>query len=147
MKKFTLLTSFFLCFTAFAQNGNEDKGIDVSGVEFPWELVIDRGKIIGCIYDNKYYSLGSILIEESVPRKCSLNSAREGFWSELSGSELAEFEEALEEDTRREKEREERIANSTYIGSKPITQEEAYIIRMIRNQVQNNYNKSLKQDK
>jgi hypothetical protein len=147
MKKFTLLTSFFLCVTVFAQNGNEDKGIDDSGFDFPWELVTDRGKIVGCIYDNKYYSLGSILIEESVPRKCSLNSAREGFWSELSGPELSAFEEALEEDARREKEREERIGNSTYIGNKPITKEEAYIIRMIRSQVQKNSNKSLKQDK
>lgn len=147
MRKITFLISILVSFSLFAQDVTEKDGIDLSSSEFPWQLVIDRGKIVGCIYDNKYYSLGSILIEESLPRKCTLNSAREGVWSELSGSELSAFEESLNEEARREEEKEKRIAESTYIGSKPITREEAFIIRMIRRQVNDNANKQINQNK
>jgi len=124
----------------------KDDGIDLSDSKFPWELVIDRGKIVGCIYDSQYYSLGSILIEESLPRKCELNSSREGTWSELSGSELATFEESLDEQSRREIERQKLISDSTYIGNKPITREEAFIIRMIRSNINKNSNKKINKD-
>jgi len=144
------LLFFLVCFIAslntLAQEKIKGESVSLSGLNFPWELVLDRGKIVGCIYDNKYYSLGSILIEESLPRMCSLNSARDGIWSELSGAELAAFEESLNEEARREEEREKRIGNSTYIGSKPITREEAFIIRMIRRQIKENTNKAIKSD-
>jgi hypothetical protein len=107
-------------------------GIDVSKSSFPWELVIDRGKILGCIYNNKFYSIGSILIEETLPRKCQLNSAREGIWSELSGSELAEYNESIERQQMLAVEKEKRIAESTVIGSTPLSREEAMIIRYLR---------------
>lgn len=141
MRKFIFLIGILFNFSSFAQDVTEKDGIELSGSEFPWKLLIDKGKIVGCIYDSKYYSLGSILIEESLPRKCLLNSAREGTWSELSGSELAAFEESLDEEARREAEREKRIGESTYIGGKPITSEEAFIIRMIRRQANQNANK------
>ena len=141
MRVFVFFVSFFFSLSLFSQDNTKSKGVDLSGLDFPWELVLDRGKIVGCIYDNKYYSLGSILIEESLPRSCTLNSAREGVWSELSGSELAAFEKSLDEEARREKEREQRIGNSTYIGNKPITREEAFIIRMIRRQIKENSKK------
>jgi len=147
MLKSLFLTSILFSFSSFSQNVSKDNGIDLSGSKFPWELVIDRGKILGCIYDNQYYSIGSILIEESLPRKCTLNSAREGTWSELSGSELATFEESQEEESRLEIERQKLISDSTYIGNKPITKEEALIIRMIRRQANKNTNKPFKQDK
>jgi len=145
MRVFVFFVSFFFSLSLFAQDNTKGKGVDLSGLDFPWELVLDRGKIVGCIYDNKYYSLGSILIEESLPRSCTLNSAREGVWSELSGAELAAFEKSLDEEARREKEREQRIGNSTYIGNKPITREEAFIIRMIRRQIKENSNKPVEQ--
>ena len=107
-------------------------GIDVSKSSFPWELVIDRGKILGCIYNNKFYSIGSILIEETLPRKCQLNSAREGVWSELSGAELAEYNESIERQQMLEVEKEKRIAESAVIGSTPLSREEAMIIRYLR---------------
>lgn len=56
MRKFTFIISIIFSFSSFSQNVTEDDGIDLSDSKFPWELVIDRGKIIGCIYDNQYYS-------------------------------------------------------------------------------------------
>jgi len=75
-----------------------------------------------------------------------LNSAREGTWTELSGTELATFEKSLSDKARRKEEQEKRIGNSTYIGSKPITREEAFIIRMIRRQIKENSIKNLNSD-
>jgi hypothetical protein len=60
--------------------------------EFPWELLVDRGKINGCIYENAFYSVGSILIEDSLPRKCHIDSSRDGFWAELDERDLEIFE-------------------------------------------------------
>jgi len=114
-----------LAFPSIANNVSTEDGIELSGTEFPWELVIDRGKIQGCIYDNKFYSVGSILIEETLPRKCELNSVREGFWSELSETELIAFEESM-------KAEQEKTKTSVSIGDKPITANEAAIIRYIR---------------
>ena len=101
------------------------EGVNIFGKEFPWELVIDRGKIIGCIYDNKFYSLGSILIEETLPRKCELDSARYGIWIELDEAELVYFKQSLEEEEKRKE-------KSTNIGPDPLSFHEARIIRYMR---------------
>jgi hypothetical protein len=100
-------------------------GIHVNDTTFPWELVIDRGKILGCVYDNKFYSVGSILILESLPRKCGQDSDRSGIWQQLSETELALFKESLEAQQQLERE-------ATLIGNKPITKEEARVIRYLR---------------
>ncbi|WP_181901721.1 DUF1496 domain-containing protein [Thalassotalea euphylliae] len=100
-------------------------GVNLSDNNFPWHLVMDRGKILGCIYDNKYYSLGSILVLESLPRKCGQASDRNGIWQQLSESELALFKQNIE--TQQQLERE-----STYIGAEPINREEARLIRYLR---------------
>jgi len=117
-----LLTNFNLYAQSFV---DKEDGIDVNDQTFPWELVIDRGKILGCVYENRYYSLGSILILESLPRKYGLATDRNGVWEQLSESELVLFKENIE--TQQALERE-----STYIGSEPINKEEARLIRYLR---------------
>lgn len=140
MKPFTFLIFILLTLntTAFAQKVTEKDGIALSNKEFPWELVIDRGKIVGCIYDNKYYSLGSILIEENLPRKCQLNSAREGVWAELSGSELADFHEQEKKKQELEIEKTKLLNESNLVGGKPLTTEEAFLIRYLRKMIKKN---------
>ena len=100
-------------------------GVNLDNGSFPWQLVMDRGKILGCVYDNKYYSLGSILVLESLPRKCEQASDRNGIWQQLSESELALFKENIEIQQQLERE-------STYVGSEPINREEARLIRYLR---------------
>jgi len=117
-----LLISFGSNAGAFAEKKD---GVDVNDKNFPWELVIDRGKILGCVYENRFYSLGSILILESLPRKCGLATDRNGIWEQLSETELLHFKESIE--TQQELDRE-----STYIGGKPINREEARLIRYLR---------------
>ena len=57
-------------YSAFANQFVEPQdGVDLNDASFPWQLVLDRGKILGCIYNNRFYSLGSILVLESLPRK------------------------------------------------------------------------------
>jgi hypothetical protein len=112
--------------TIFSQSFvNKEEGININDQDFPWELVIDRGKILGCIYDNRFYSLGSILTLESLPRKCGLATDRNGVWEQLSETELALFKESIE--TQQALERE-----STYIGGIAINREEARLIRYLR---------------
>lgn len=101
------------------------KNVDIHDNNFPWELVLDRGKILGCIYDNKFYTLGSILILEYLPRKCEQASDRNGVWMQLSEDEMNLFKENIEKQRKLERE-------STYIGSQPITADEARIIRYLR---------------
>ncbi|WP_448556660.1 hypothetical protein [Thalassotalea montiporae] len=114
------------CNTSLATEFVESEdGVNLSDNNFPWHLVMDRGKILGCIYDNKYYSLGSILVLESLPRKCGQASDRNGVWQQLSESELALFKQNIE--TQQQLERE-----STYIGAEPINREEARLIRYLR---------------
>jgi len=103
----------------------EKDGINLTDNQFPWHLVIDRGKIQGCIYDNKYYSVGSILIEETLPRKCDLNSSREGIWSELNDAELVLYNASIKEQQTLELE-------SINIGPEPISKEEARLLRYMR---------------
>lgn len=101
------------------------KSVDIHDNSFPWDLVLDRGKILGCIYDNKFYTLGSILILEYLPRKCEQASDRNGIWMQLSEEEMNLFKENIEKQRKLEQE-------STYIGSQPITPDEARIIRYLR---------------
>jgi len=103
----------------------KQEGTHLSDNSFPWELVIDRGKILGCIYQNRFYSLGSILILESLPRKCELATDRNGIWQQLSESELLLFKESIE--TQQQLERE-----STYFGGAPINYAEARLLRYLR---------------
>ncbi|REL27112.1 DUF1496 domain-containing protein [Thalassotalea euphylliae] len=109
-----------------AQQFVESKdGVNLDDASFPWQLVIDRGKILGCIYDNKYYSLGSILVLESLPRKCEQASDRNGIWQQLSESELALFKQNIEI-------QQQLVRESTYIGAERINREEARLIRYLR---------------
>jgi len=110
---------------ANAENITTNKGVKLADTSFPWDLVIHQGKIQGCIYANKFYSTGSILIEETLPRKCELNSTREGYWSELTDAELELFNHSIEQQNRREME-------STSVGSKAINPHEARVIRYMR---------------
>ena len=102
-----------------------DGGISISDKNFPWQLVVDRGKILGCVYDNKFYSLGAILILESLPRKCELASDRNGLWEQLSEAELLLFQESIEKQQAAQRE-------ATYIGNEPINDDEARLIRYLR---------------
>jgi hypothetical protein len=132
--KFSIILIFLVSLSAYSQSFVEKKdGVHVDDNSFPWELVIDRGKILGCIYDNRFYSLGSILILESLPRKCGLAADRNGIWEAMSGSELSLFKDNMK--IQQEIERE-----STYIGNAPINQEEARLIRYLR-QVKRNTKK------
>ncbi|WP_213994957.1 hypothetical protein [Arsukibacterium sp.] len=124
----TLIT-LFLAVTAgtYAEESASltDGGISVSDKNFPWQLVVDRGKILGCVYDNKFYSLGAILILESLPRKCELASDRNGVWEQLTEAELLLWQESIEEQQATKPE-------ATYIGNDPINDEEARLIRYLR---------------
>jgi hypothetical protein len=115
----------FICSSNSTSFVEKEDGVHLNDKSFPWELVIDRGKILGCIYENQFYSLGSILILESLPRKCGLATDRNGVWEQLSESELLLFKETIE--TEQELER-----DSTYIAGKPINKAEARLIRYLR---------------
>tara|TARA_R110002126_G_scaffold38993_8_gene116009 strand:- start:441 stop:809 length:369 start_codon:yes stop_codon:yes gene_type:complete len=104
----------------------DDAGTSIHDKAFPWQLVIDRGKILGCIYDNKFYSLGAILIIEAIPRKCELGSDRNGLWELLSETELQLMQENIKQQQTIERE-------ATFIGNEPINEEEARLIRYLRN--------------
>lgn len=123
---FKYLLFLLVSFSSYAQSYAEKDGdIDINDKNFPWKLVINKDKILGCIYENKFYSLGSILILESLPRKCQLATDRNGIWQQLSETELVLFKENIETQQKLERE-------STYIGSDPINKEEARLIRYLR---------------
>jgi hypothetical protein len=90
---------------------------------FPWELVIDRGKVNGCIYDNKFYSNGSILIEETLPRKCKIDPNLDGYWAELDERELQLFEESI---------RAQQELDAESIGIGKLSKYETAIVRIMR---------------
>jgi hypothetical protein len=90
---------------------------------FPWELVIDRGKVNGCLYDNKFYSNGSILIEETLPRKCKIDPNRDGYWAELDERELQLFEESI---------RAQQELDAESIGIGKLSKYETAIVRIMR---------------
>lgn len=102
-----------------------EEGIALNDSSFPWPLVVDRGKILGCIYDNKFYSLGAILVLESLPRRCELASDRNGRWEMLPDAELLAWQENIKQQQAMQRE-------ATYIGKDPITEEEARLIRYVR---------------
>ena len=129
MYKTSVITLFLLSIAAVsAEDAKQADGIHVADKSFPWQVFIDRGKLLGCIYDSRFYSLGSILILESLPRKCELASDRNGTWNQLSEIELLQFKESIE--TQRKLEQE-----STYIGSDPVTEDEARVIRYLRKSI------------
>lgn len=121
----TLALSCLLISASALANGDMVQGTSVNDKTFPWQLVVDRGKILGCVYDNKFYSLGAILILESLPRKCELGSDRNGLWEQLSEAEMQLFSESLQKQQALERE-------STYIGSDPVNPDEARVIRYLR---------------
>ena len=135
MRNFFCLVLIFSSLSLQASNKTSKEGISLSSTEFPWELVIDQGKVQGCIYDNKFYSVGSILIEETLPRKCDLNSAREGFWSELTDSELDLYEASIKEQEKIESE-------STSVNGIPLSFQEAGLIRYLRRMKSNKIKKN-----
>lgn len=126
------LLSLLLYFTAISIAVADERGeltsngISLSDKNFPWPLVIDRGKILGCVYDNTFYSLGAVLILESLPRKCEMASDRNGIWEQLSEAEMLIFQESIEKQQQAEQQ-------TIYIGSEPINDEEARLIRYLRN--------------
>jgi len=104
---------------------SKNDGIELEDDGFPWGLVVDRGKILGCVYDSRFYSLGSILILESLPRKCEQASDRNGVWQILSEQEMADFKRSIEEQDQAQRE-------VTFVGGKPLTDEEIRLIRFLR---------------
>ena len=126
-KVITPIIYLLLITGAYAKEINsedDDKGIEING-EFPWELIIDRGKIYGCIYDNKFYSEGSIHVEETLARKCKIGPNRDGFWAELDERELELYIESVKAQRKLENE-------SVSLRGKPITNFEATLINAIR---------------
>ncbi|MBV2129750.1 hypothetical protein [Arsukibacterium indicum] len=129
--KLTTFSLFLFCVLQLPAAAAEETarltapGISVSDKNFPWQLVVDRGKILGCVYDNKFYSLGAILILESLPRKCELASDRNGLWEQLSEAELLLLQENIQKQQAVQQE-------ATYIGQEPINDEEARLIRYLR---------------
>jgi len=121
----------FICLFIISLNINavelteKEGGIVLNDQSFPWETVIDKGKILGCVYESRFYSLGSILILESLPRKCELASDRNGFWEQLSEAEMVLFKESVEAQKALERE-------STLIGKEAINPSEARLIRYLR---------------
>lgn len=100
-------------------------GIELEDDGFPWGLVVDRGKILGCVYDSRFYSLGSILILESLPRKCEQASDRNGVWQILSEQEMEDFKRSI-------KEQEQAQKGVTLVSGKPLTDEELRLIKFLR---------------
>lgn len=96
---------------------------------FPWERVIDRGKINGCIYNNKFYSNGAVLIEDTLSRKCRIDPNRDGYWAELNERELQLFEASVKAQQKLE-------ATSLNIGDVPINKYEAAMVRLMRKNVE-----------
>jgi len=120
--RFTYLFLFLFIFSSNSTSFTEkEDGVGLSDKSFPWELVIDRGKILGCVYENRFYSLGSILILESLPRKCGLATDRNGVWEQLPEPELLLFKESVAT--------EQELAE---IGDTPISNSEAMLIKYLR---------------
>ena len=125
--KLTMLFLLFFSLTASAQGISEkEDGVYINDQTFPWHTIMHEGKVLGCIYESRFYSLGSILILESLPRKCELASDRNGIWKQLSESEMILFKENIEAQQTIERE-------ATYIGAEPISPIEARVIRYLRN--------------
>ncbi len=115
---------FLFSATAYAEDkdGSEKR---FNGTEFPWELVIDRGKINGCIYDNKFYSNGSIIVKETLPRKCRIDPNRDGYWAQLEKDELELYEDSVRAQMKLDSE-------ALTVGKEPLNRYEAAIVRYMR---------------
>ncbi len=128
-KSFFVLLAVSIC-SAHAGNGNGDGDgdeVDMKKGDFPWELVIVNKRINGCIYQNTFYSQGSILIEETLPRKCKIDPNRDGYWSELGNRELELYESSVRAQQQLESE-------SMSIRGKSLTKFEIAVIRGMRRQ-------------
>jgi len=124
--KFKVICLFIISLNINAVEFTEkEDGIVLNDQSFPWETVIDKGKILGCVYESRFYSLGSILILESLPRKCELASDRNGLWEQLSEAEMVLFKQNVEAQNALERE-------STLIGKEAINPSEARLIRYLR---------------
>ncbi|NVK26204.1 MAG: hypothetical protein HWE10_14845 [Gammaproteobacteria bacterium] len=128
MKSIFLFALMAIQFTAVAadnlRNNLPPKTIDKN---FPWELVIEQGKIRGCFYEEHFYSLGSILILESLPRKCELTIDKIGNWAQLSESELLLYKENIKAQKEAEQESESSVS-----GSVRLTKDERMLLNHIR---------------
>ena len=89
--------------------------------DFPWDLVLDRGKIYGCLYENLFFSPGAIHLEEGLPRKCRIDSNRDGYWADLDERELELYELALSENY-----------EAMEIGGTALSREEIAVISFMR---------------
>lgn len=126
VKLVILSIALFSQISVFANSVVDEKdGIRLGDDDFPWQLVVDRGKILGCVYDSKFYSLGSVLILESLPRKCEQASDRNGIWQILSEQEMQDFKRSMEEQKETE-------TQQTIVRGQPITDEEARLIMYLR---------------
>jgi len=124
--KFKVICLFIISLNINAVEFTEkEDGIVLNDQSFPWETVIDKGKILGCVYESRFYSLGSILILESLPRKCELASDRNGLWEQLSEAEMVLFKQNVEAQNALER-------KSTLIGKEAINPSEARLIRYLR---------------
>lgn len=124
--KLTYFCLFLTSVNLSAQSFSEkEDGIFINDKSFPWETVINKGKILGCVYESRFYSLGSILILESLPRKCELASDRNGYWEQLSEVEMELFTKNIEAQRTLERE-------ATFIGNEPLNVNEARLIRYLR---------------
>lgn len=143
MNRILLAATLAFCFTASAHDVADHRehqsqlntlpnqladGLELSP-NFPIELFLDRGRLLGCIFDSKFFSLGSILIEESLPRKCELGPARTGVWQELTDIEMALYLEQLEKQQATEGD----DNNETLlVADKPLTETEIRLVRLFR---------------
>lgn len=133
MKYLMILGLLFLSVVASAQQQNKNlNGIDLNDKSFPWELVIDRGRILGCIYDNTFYSLGSILVLDSLPRKCAQASDRQGIWQLLEEAEMVLYKENIEMQHKLEEARLKMEKEAVFVGEEPISPLEVRVIRYLR---------------
>lgn len=125
MKNFFLFLILLTSSYILAEEKAKDPLEQSITVAIPWKLLVDRGKLIGCIYDNRFYSEGSILVEEGLPRKCKLDSSRDGFWEQLAESDLDIFE-TTQENLR------ELNKKQMLLHGKPLTELEVRLLSVIR---------------
>ena len=120
-----IIALLFLFSASVYAEAKDEKDDDLNQKEFPWELVIDRGKINGCIYDNKFYSNGSIIVKETLPRKCKIDPNRDGYWAQLEKDELELYEDSVRAQMKLDSE-------ALTVGKEPLNKYEAAIVRYMR---------------
>ena len=120
-----IIALLFLFSASVYAEAKDEKDDGLNQKEFPWELVIDRGKINGCIYDNKFYSNGSIIVKETLPRKCRIDPNRDGYWAQLEKDELELYEDSVRAQMKLDSE-------ALTVGKEPLNKYEAAIVRYMR---------------